>query len=417
MDNNKKSLVDHIWRHGKTASWDRLAQQFGLANGEVARSTWRKYKGNMNNIKEVLQEDISGVYWGSKKKEEEESEKELLEYIKLANEALQKNLEIPKMEELIKKLATENATPKDRLVRSMNIGPNPLDYSLELQKETIMAEMRKASSKATPFTIKKSADQDNLLELSMFDLHIGKLSWDKETGEDYDIEIATKRYMDAISALVSRVNINTIERILLPIGNDMINIDGKEGTTTAGTPQDGDSRFGKMFTTAKRLLIDSITQLAVLAPVDVMIIPGNHDELTMFTLGEVLDAWFHNNDDVTIHNSPKLRKYYEYGECMLMFTHGNREKHSDLGIIAATEEKQMWGRTTHREVHVGHFHKSKVVQYLAVDEFQGFKVRILPSLSGTDAWHYSKGYMSQKAAKAFVWNKKEGLISEHTYTV
>lgn len=264
---------------------------------------------------------------------------------------------------------------------------------------------------------RKDASKNQLVEISFPDLHIGKLAWDKETGEDYDITIAVQRCKEAVDELISRLDTSKVERILLPLGNDLISVDNKMGTTTMGTPQSADGRFGKMFRTTKELVIDTITKLNYIAPVDVLIVPGNHDESTMFTLGEVLEAWYKDDKNVTVNNSPKLRKYYQYGRCMLMLTHGDKEKHSELGLIAAHEEAKMWGDTKYREVHLGHFHKSKSTQYTTGDEFPGFKIRILPSLSGADAWHYAQGYLSAKGAKAFVWDKEKGLITEHTYNL
>lgn len=264
---------------------------------------------------------------------------------------------------------------------------------------------------------KVTPGKHQMVEISFPDLHVGKLAWGEETGEDYDINIAIRRCREAVSELVSRLNTSTIERILLPLGNDLISVDNKSGTTTLGTPQSEDGRFGKMFRATKNLVIDTITLLTKIAPVDVLIIPGNHDEATMFTLGEVLEAWYKNDKDVTINNSPKLRKYYQYGKNMVMFTHGDKEKHNELGLIAAHEEPAMWGETKYREVHLGHFHKSKSTQYTTGDEFPGFKIRILPSLSGADAWHHAQGYLAAKGAKAFVWDRDKGLITEHTYNL
>lgn len=254
-----------------------------------------------------------------------------------------------------------------------------------------------------------------LVELDFFDLHLGKRSWEEETGENYDLDIAVKRCKFALEKLISRIDCSKVERILLPTGNDMCHVDNKMGTTTAGTPVDADSRFGLMFKTAKELVIDTITRLSSIAPVDVVIVPGNHCEATIFTLGEVLSAWYRDDSRVTVNNSPKLRKYYQYGTSMIMLTHGDKEKHQELGLIAAHEESKMWSDTKFREVHLGHFHKSKSIAYTTGDEYPGFKVRILPSLSASDAWHYSQGYISMKGAKAFVWDKEEGLITEHTY--
>ena len=259
--------------------------------------------------------------------------------------------------------------------------------------------------------------RNQLVEVDFFDVHLGKQSWDEETGENYDLDIAVARCHTALNKLLSRIDKSKVEKILLPIGNDLSHIDNKAGTTTAGTPVDSDTRFGLIFRTCKKLVVDMITELSKVAPVDIIVVPGNHCEATTFTLGEVLEAWYRNDPNVNINNSPKLRKYYQYGKNMIMFTHGDKEKHAELGLIAAHEEARMWSETKYREVHLGHFHKSKSISYTTGDEFPGFKVRILPSLSGSDAWHYSQGYMSMKGAKAFVWDKEEGLISEHTFNL
>lgn len=293
--------------------------------------------------------------------------------------------------------------------------PSLQEALTEFRNTMIKAHKVVEYSKAT---LKKlTSVKEHMVEISFPDLHIGKLAWDKETGEDYDITIAIERAKQAIRELVSRLVVSQVDRILLPLGNDLISVDNKMGTTTMGTPQSADGRFGKMFKATKDLVIDTISILNKIAPVDVLIIPGNHDESTMFTLGEVLDAWYKDDKNVQIYNSPKLRKYYQYGKNMIGFTHGDKEKHQELGLVMASEEPLMWGSSNHREFHLGHFHKSKTTQYTTGDEFPGFKIRILPSLSSADAWHYAQGYLSAKAAKAFIWHKDKGLITEHTYNI
>jgi hypothetical protein len=286
-----------------------------------------------------------------------------------------------------------------------------IEQDLKAQKEVLLEELKdiRTADFEQQMCFDAFCSGDKLLEVCAFDLHLGKLAWDKESGEDYCIEIACKRYEDAITDLLSQINLSQIGKILLPVGNDMLNVDSKANTTTAGTPQTSDSRFGKMVKVLKNLLISTIDRLSMIAPVDVVVIPGNHDEHTMFLVGEILEAFYHNTDRVVVYNSPKSRKYYEFGKCMIMYTHGNGEKHGDLGLICATEEPQMWGRTKYREAHLGHYHKSKSTSYINVDENQGFRVRILPSLSANDAWHYGKGYSAIRAAEAFVWDKEKGL--------
>jgi hypothetical protein len=290
-----------------------------------------------------------------------------------------------------------------------------VDNNILLQKELLLNEIKKHSPKSQKLTNKPIDGRDTALEINIPDLHIGKLAWGRETGEDYDIGIAVERYKKAMYELISRVNTDTLERFILPIGNDMINVDNKGNTTTAGTNVSCDSRFGKMFQTAKELLIDTIEVLSVIAPVDVIVIPGNHDSVSMFTLGEVIDAWFHNNPNVSIVNTHTPRKYYKYGTNLIMYTHGHNEKLNDLGIICATEQPKLWAETKFRRVHVGHFHHSKQIKFTDVQEYPGFTVKILNSLSSNDAWHAEKGYLSLKAAEAFLYHKDKGLLANYYY--
>ena len=118
-----------------------------------------------------------------------------------------------------------------------------------------------------------------------------------------------------------------------------------------------------------------------------------------------------------IDNAPKLRKYYQFGKNSFQFTHGNEEKHEALGLIFATEQPRLWADTKYRFAQLGHFHKNKKINYLSVDEHQGFQVQVLPSLSGTDFWHKSKGYNSLKQAKSFMFDAYKGVIGEFTITV
>jgi len=288
------------------------------------------------------------------------------------------------------------------------------DTDLEVQKSLIIRELFENSPK-TAWTIDFSKLGNKLLEISIFDPHFGKLAWAEETGDDYDIDIAEARFIEAITGLLSRVNLTQVERIHLPIGNDLFNVDTETGTTTAGTPQDCDSRFAKMVKRVKNVVIKSIDKLSSIAPVDVTIVSGNHDSTTSFMLGEILEAFYHNNENVNINNSPKWRKFYQFGNNGFMYTHGNNEKHSELGIIFATEMPELWADTKYRFVKLGHFHKNKTTEYITVDDKLGVQVQILPSLSGTDEWHYSKGYLSNKQAKAFLYDKVEGEIATYTY--
>lgn len=267
----------------------------------------------------------------------------------------------------------------------------------------------KGVKRFAPPKLKAGADR-HMIEVSPVDLHIGKLAWREETGADYDGKIAEDSYVDVIERLLSRVRRMgvAIEEFVYPVGNDLLQTDNNAGTTTAGTLVDTDSRYIKSFRRAVRLSRWTIDRLAAVAPVRVPVVPGNHDRLTAFHVGDVLGAVYEHNPHVRILTSPKLRTYVSYGPTLLGFTHGSEEKPQDLPLIMSVEAPE-WSKSKWREWHIGHFHKSKEVRYTAGDSFNGVRVRVLPSLCAADAWHYMLGYVGeQRACEAYLWNKRTG---------
>ena len=246
--------------------------------------------------------------------------------------------------------------------------------------------------------IKYSKPKDPILyEISLPDIHYSKITDDSPDA----IEI---HYMKAIMDLHRKADGVEIDRFLLPVGNDGLNSEGYSRATTKGTPQQDSMLWRQSFRGYWHLVIKAIDYLAQFAPVDVLVVQGNHDFERMFYVGEVLDAMYHNNKNITIDNGLDARKYYEYGVNMIMFTHGDKEKTQELPLLIATEQPEMWSRSKFREVHCGHKHKEQL------NEYMGTKVRFIPSICGNDAWHKTQGYIGTlRCGQAYIWNKNRGL--------
>jgi hypothetical protein len=259
----------------------------------------------------------------------------------------------------------------------------------------------------------KKVKEKNILEINISDLHIGKLAWNEETKDgNYDTKIATKRFVDTLEKTIARASVFDYERIVFPIGNDFFNSDNIFGTTTGGTAQDVDVRWQKSYRMGRELLINAIDYLKQYAPVDVIVVQGNHDEERMFYVGDALDLFYTNCDSVTVDNSASLRKYYKFGKVLLGFTHGAKEKQADLPLIMANECPKEWAETSFRELHLGHLHHRREIKYLSTQEYKGVVVRLMRSLTSADAWHASKGFIgSVKGSEAFIWNYDTGLIA------
>ena len=258
---------------------------------------------------------------------------------------------------------------------------------------------------------RKTTTDSHLLELSLFDAHFGKLCWGEETGQSYDLKIAEKVFTEAVQRLLSRVPDCNFDRIVLPIGNDFFQANNWVSTTAKGTLVDSvDDRMQRVFRVGAAALTKTILLCSERCPVEVLWVPGNHDPETSWYLVEWLSAYFRKDANIKFDAGPSPRKYIEFGCNLIGFTHGNEEKHADLPLIMATEHPR-WSALPCREIHVGHFHKKRETSFLSTDEHNGVRVRVLPSLSGTDAWHFRKGYVSnRRAAEAHVWSAAEGHV-------
>lgn len=252
-----------------------------------------------------------------------------------------------------------------------------------------------------------------LYEIEMPDIHIGKLTWGEETGEDTDIKIQTEQAKKVITKLLSHTKNYPIEKILFPIGHDFYNVDNQYNTTSHGTPQQEDTRWRKTFKIGWQLASEMINLCSQIAPVDVLIVSGNHDEERSFYLGEVLSALYQNSNRISIDNSAKMRKYYSYGKVLLGLTHGYHEKIKELKDLMPYEQPQLWSQSIYREWHTGDKHHKEDYVHKTHESTNGIVVRILRSLTPPDAWHYNKGYVGAlRASEAFLWDRDDGLIGQ-----
>ena len=278
-------------------------------------------------------------------------------------------------------------------------------------KEVIKLFKSELNNIARP-VVKRNSSGKHIYEISIPDLHLSKLCWGKETGyEDYDIKIASNLFKEAMHYLISKVDLHTIDKVVLPIGNDFFNSEGLSGMTTKGTRQDDDSRWPKSFQVGCNLIAEVVDELSEKVNVDIIIVPGNHDFERCFYLGEFLSAWYRNNEAVVIDNSPTSRKYISFGKNLILFTHGNEEKAANLPLLMATENPK-FSECKFRTAHLGHFHGTEMKEY------NGVKVRILPSLCAPDAWHSNKGYVGNiRSATAFLYDEDRGEVANFYYNI
>lgn len=241
-----------------------------------------------------------------------------------------------------------------------------------------------------------------MLELPIMDVHLGKLAWGEETGDDYDLKIAEKLYKDTVTDILGKVESCNfpIEKIVFPVGQDFFQADNSVSETTAGTRVDTDSRVHKFYRKGVELLVWAVEQLRQIAPVEIMYVAGNHDKILSYCAVVTLSARYEDCDSVTVDLSPSPRKYVHYGVNLIGFSHGKEGKR--IEHLMQQEQPEAWGQTRYREWHLGDLHHEEA------KEVGGIKIRRISSITGTDAWHSEKGFISQRMAQAFIWDKELG---------
>jgi hypothetical protein len=292
------------------------------------------------------------------------------------------------------------------------------ELNLNLISEQLKIDLKDLSPVVKRKERKRTDREDMyLLEISAFDLHLGKIGI---KGDEYSLEIAETRLFDAIDHLLYRSQGYNIDKILFIIGNDFLNSDGDWPipSTTKGTPQFNSNYHIDCYRAGRKMLIKAIEYLTKTAPVHVMVVPGNHDRESMMHLGDTVQLYFENNQNVYVDNGDCLMKMVVYGKNMVIADHGDGPKIQNLPAIISQRYKNAWSDVDFVEVHRGHLHTNKAAKLAAIEELSGITVRNLSSMSATDYWHDSKGFIGNiKKAQAFLYHRFNGLQCIMNYNV
>ena len=184
--------------------------------------------------------------------------------------------------------------------------------------------------------------------ISPTDFHWGKYA-PENSKDPYNRVIARERLWSRTEELLSRLaDRGRPDQIILALGGDGLHIDNQSRTTTRGTPQDCDGTPEELAWSWVEVCRDYVDLVRQLAPVKVMVIPGNHDRYTSTLLRAALTGWFHTIDDVEVEETLDTRQYVVWGDNLLVFLHGDIGKVKDWPAIIAGERSQDWGATKNR---------------------------------------------------------------------
>lgn len=263
-----------------------------------------------------------------------------------------------------------------------------------------------------PNTPPPTATLSDLLTLyPVPDLHLGMYSWAKETGEDYNIDVATSVAMQGIDHLIGQ-SLPSEKAIILVLG-DYLHADSQKNVTPASGHQlDVDGRRPKVYRAGVDLLMRMVERAkARHASVDVVIIPGNHDPDSALTITVALSIAYSADQRVTVSDGPNTVWYYRFGRVLLGATHGDKMKPDAMAMMLAHDCPQEWGYTWHKHFYFGHIHHqtAREVGPVIVESFN--------SPAARDAHSHGSGYRSGRAMTAITFHREGGEIGRHKRSI
>jgi hypothetical protein len=250
------------------------------------------------------------------------------------------------------------------------------------------------------YTVPKAEKKTYNLIVGLTDQHYTKLAADDFGNIIYNREIARTRIFESQKDLIEAVQMYGIpEKITVMVGSDGMHIDNPMQTTTAGTPQANatDGIWHIEIGNYLDIQLDYIDLFANIAPVDVVIVPGNHDKNTSYLMGTFLKKYYQKVDTKVqvIQSMNSERTFVPYGEKFcLVFQHGDNVSTNKMDkemhkVIMA--EAFRWGIKSLDTVFYhfsGHLHHENAV------DLGGNVIRIiLPAFCPPDQWHARSQYV------------------------
>lgn len=283
---------------------------------------------------------------------------------------------------------------------------------VEIHIEKMLAGYKPPKAPRTPARYRKTGD--HVLLPSPYDVHVGKFAYGIETGgRNQDTRLIAERGAAGFTEVVEHYGRETFVESVVPFGNDWCHIDNMRGITPRGTQLEYDSRFSKVYDVAFDLAVLLVETLLKLAPVKMLYVPGNHDPHTSYFILREMRALYARNKHVTFDLAPEAWKHHTFGVTTFSFHHGDTIKKPVALANAASVKNRDWSVARFREVHTGHLHtqETKIVR-LDDTEIHGTRIRRLPSLSETDAWHAANNYFGNiPALLAFSYHRDYGFRS------
>lgn len=417
---NEWNMIEHILNVGKgEASWNDLAVTFQIKVGasteqrrKASNDIWRKFNKLLqkNNFDlTVVKQTLNGngnVLFETRKMLPQEQNYDT------TNMVIEKVTTNPTGGQWVT-YKTKNQIEEDNSI--LNAVQRLIDKHVE---PNLNPEQEPVLESEDWFRINQGK---RLAVVNLYDAHLDKLPIKSTCGVESTIEKNIAIFLNTIDRICTVIGNNDIDEIIFPVGNDLFHTNGFNSQTKKGTQIEYYGSPEDNYYAICDAITEAITKLAVIAKngVKVIMVKGNHDEDKITVLGYWLERIF-KGTNVQVDFLRKQRKYIKFGDNLLGFAHGDKEKSkiAQLPLIMATEAKELWGQTTHRKMYLGDLHHGFEYQFLKAKDMPGVEVEYLRSVGTTDTWHEDFGWIGvPKTAYLQIFDEKEGELIRQKFNI
>lgn len=251
---------------------------------------------------------------------------------------------------------------------------------------------------------KLSNKPDANLVINKQDAHLNKY----DVHGNNNIEERFANVLSKVQIIVQQASFsNHLNSITYIIGSDILNSEFTNATTK-GTPQQNTHSYQQSFEFICGHEIQMINMLLSESDeVNIIFVPGNHDEYAGWHIVNWLKTYFRSVDRVNFDTTTDYRKYMSYGSTAVMFNHGDAIKPEKLASIFPIEYKEEWSKHQYFYIFTGdkHHEMSK--------DLNGIKFYQLPAFSSAKSlWDEKNGYTCSHAeATGFLIDKSVGITN------
>jgi hypothetical protein len=257
---------------------------------------------------------------------------------------------------------------------------------------------------AEPTPAPAYADEDLLTVYPLADVHIGMQAWGRETGEDYDTNIAAARVRSWIGMCINSAP-DAHTAVIVDVGDLTHADDQTNATPRSKHVLDVATRFYRTIDITVETLGASVDlALQKHARVIVKILPGNHNPHSYLAILFALAQRYRNEPRVTVEKEPGEFWVHEHGRVMLAAHHGDKAKADRMVHFLADQYAEMWGRTKHRYLFTGHLHHHKS------QDIGGVQWEQLRAITARDAYAASHAYTARAQMQAITYHRERGEI-------